>query len=111
MGPSATTRADPVTSSPRPWVESVSSPKGSTSVRTARAPSPRTSRFRATSTTDSAAMGSPSWSKKWKEGRIGSIPMFTITNSEVMEDPLAKWAKSRASGSHTVSGRGDRMSV
>ena len=39
MGPSETTRTDPVTSSPRPWVEIVSTPRGSISVRTVRAPS------------------------------------------------------------------------
>ena len=39
MGPSETTRADPDTSPPRPWVEIVSTPRGSISVWTVRAPS------------------------------------------------------------------------
>ena len=38
MGPSETTRTDPDTSAPRPWVEIVSTPSGSISVRTVRAP-------------------------------------------------------------------------
>ena len=38
MGPSETTRTDPDTSAPRPWVEIVSTPSGSISVWTVRAP-------------------------------------------------------------------------
>ena len=62
MGPSETTRTDPLTSSPWPWVEIVSSPRGSISVRMLRLPSSMTSRSPVTSTTDSAAMGLPSLS-------------------------------------------------
>ena len=53
MGPPAITFTDPLTTSPRPWVEIVSSPRGSISVRTVRLPSA------VTSTTDSAAMRLP----------------------------------------------------
>ena len=60
MGPSETTRADPDTSSPRPWVEIVSTPSGSISVWTVRAPSSVISRSPVMSTTDSAAIGLPS---------------------------------------------------
>ena len=59
MGPSETTRTDPDTSAPRPWVEIVSTPSGSISVRTVRAPSSVISRSPVMSTTNSAAMGLP----------------------------------------------------
>ena len=59
MGSSAITRTDPLTNSPRPWVEIVSTPRGSISVRTVSPPSSRTSRSPVMSTTDSAAIGSP----------------------------------------------------
>ena len=60
MGPSETTRTDPDTSSPRPWVEIVSTPRGSISVWTVRAPSSVISRSPVTSTTDSGATSAPS---------------------------------------------------
>ena len=60
MGSSAATRTDPLTSAPRPWVEIVSTPSGSISVRTVSAPSSRISRSPVMSTTDSAATGAPS---------------------------------------------------
>ena len=44
MGPLAATFTDPLTSSPRPWVEIVSSPRDSISVQMLRAPSSVTSR-------------------------------------------------------------------
>ena len=62
MGPSETTFTDPDTPSPRPWVEIVSSPRGSISVRTVRAPSSVISRSPVISTTDSGSMGWPSLS-------------------------------------------------
>ena len=60
MGSSATTRTDPLTTSPRPWVEIVSTPRGSISVCTVSPPSSMTSRSPVMSTTDSAAIGWPS---------------------------------------------------
>ena len=60
MGPSETTFTDPDTSSPRPWVEIVSTPSGSISVRTVSPPSSVISRSAVTSSTDSAASGAPS---------------------------------------------------
>ena len=62
MGPFETTRTDPETNSPWPWVEIVSSPSGSISVRTLKPPSARTSRSPVISTTVSAAIGLPSLS-------------------------------------------------
>ena len=56
MGPSETTFTDPLTTSPRPWVEIVSSPMGSISVRTVRASSPVISRSPVRSTTDFGSM-------------------------------------------------------
>ena len=60
MGPSETTRTDPVTSSPRPWVGIVSWPKGFIAVETVRAPSSVTSRPLVRSTSDPGAIGLPS---------------------------------------------------
>ena len=60
MGPSETTRTDPDTSAPRPWVEIVSVSRGSISLRTVRAPSSVISRPPVMSTTDAAAIGLPS---------------------------------------------------
>ena len=60
MGPSETTRTDPLTPSPRPWVKIVSSPRGSISVQVLRAPSSVTSRSSVRSTTDSGSMSWPS---------------------------------------------------
>ena len=59
MGPPEITFTDPDTSSPWPWVEIVSSHSGSISIRTVRAPSSWIARSSVTSTTDSAAIGSP----------------------------------------------------
>ena len=58
-GPPAITFTDPLTTSPRPWGEIVSFPRGSISVQTVRLPSAVTSRYPVTSTTDSAAMRLP----------------------------------------------------
>ena len=60
MGSSAATRTDPLTSSPRPWVEIVSTPSGSISVWTVSPPSSVTSRSPVISTTDSADTSAPS---------------------------------------------------
>ena len=62
MGPFENTFTDPVTTSPWPWVEIVSSPSGSIAVRTLRLPSSVISRSSVTSTTVSAAIGLPSLS-------------------------------------------------
>ena len=51
MGPFETTFTDPLTTSPCPWVEIVSSPSGSIAVRTLRLPSSVISRSSVTSTT------------------------------------------------------------
>ena len=51
---------DPDTSGPRPWVEIVSTPSGSISVWTVKAPSSVISRSPVMSTTDSGAIGLPS---------------------------------------------------
>ena len=59
MGPSETTFTDPLTTSPWPWVEIVSTP-GSISVWTVRAPSSVTPRSSVMSTTDSGATSAPS---------------------------------------------------
>ena len=60
MGPPETTFTDPLTSAPCPWVETVSTPSGSISVRTVRLPFSWITRSPVTSTTDSAAIGLPS---------------------------------------------------
>ena len=63
MGPFETTFTDPLTTSPWPWVEIVSSPSGSISVRNAQGTVlPVISRSPVISTTVSAAIGLPSLS-------------------------------------------------
>ena len=62
MGPSETTRTDPDTNSPRPWVEIVSSPSGSISDWMLRAPSSVISRSPVRSTSNAGSMGLPSGS-------------------------------------------------
>ena len=52
MGPSETTCTDPLTTTPWPWVEIVSSPRGSISVWMLRAPSSVTSSSPVRSTTE-----------------------------------------------------------
>ena len=59
MAPNATTRTDPDTNSPWPWVEIVTSPSGSIAVWMLRLPSSWISRSPVISTTDSAAMRFP----------------------------------------------------
>ena len=82
MGPSETTRTDPDTSSPRPWVEIVSTPSGSISVRTVRAP--------VMSTTDAAAIGLPSVS--W--GRVAKFFNLPVRFSP----PIRHWGLREVEG-------------
>ena len=62
MGPFESTRTDPLTSGPWPWVETVSTPSGFISVCTVSPPSSVISRSPVMSTTDSAVIGLPSLS-------------------------------------------------
>ena len=74
-------------------------------VRTLSEPSSRTSRSSLGSTSHPPERRFPPRSRKETTGRIGSAPTFTNTNSDVIDSPLAKWAKCRFGSSRTFSGK------